>query len=176
MWNLQRTHHHLDLDSANLIATALVSSRLDCCNSLLYGITDTDLTKLQYIQNRLARFVTKSPPFTRSVPLLRSLNWLPVKFRILFKISWLTYKMLHGKQPVYLHCMLGRSLPSHSLRSSKGIGLSLPRVKTNTGARAFQSCTPSLWNKPPLCVGSAISVAAFKNHLKTHIIDLAFPL
>ena len=37
-----------------------------------------------------------SPPFTRSVPLLRSLHWLPVRFRIMFKISLLTYKTLSG--------------------------------------------------------------------------------
>ena len=78
--DLQRTRHHLDLDSAKLPANALVSSRLDYCNSLLSGIAETDLTKLQCILNRLARVVTKSPPFTCSVPLLRSLRWLPVKY------------------------------------------------------------------------------------------------
>ena len=73
--------------------------------------------------------MTKSPPFTRSVPLLRSLQWLTVKFRILFKISLLTYKAIHEKQPVYLHATLATSLPSRSLRSNKGISLSVPRVK-----------------------------------------------
>ena len=47
MWDLRRIRHHLDLDSAKLLATALVSSRLDYCNSLLYGIADIDLTRLQ---------------------------------------------------------------------------------------------------------------------------------
>ena len=78
MWVLQRIRHHLDLDSAKLLATALVSSCLDYCNSLLYGIADFDLTRLRRVQNRLARLVTKSPPFTRSVSLLCSLHWLPV--------------------------------------------------------------------------------------------------
>ena len=172
IWRIcSRIRRYLDLDSAKLLATALVSSRLDYCNSLLYGIADMDVTKLQRVQNRLARIVTKSPPFTRSVPLLRSLHWLPVKFRILFKISLLTYKTIHEKQPVYLHSMLAASLPSHSLRSNKGISLSVPRVKTNSGARAFHSCAPSLWNNLPLSVRSAISVVAFKKHL----FDLAFP-
>ena len=57
---------HRYLESAKLLATALVSSRLDYCSWLLYGITDTDLTKLQHIQNRLAHLVTRSPPFTQS--------------------------------------------------------------------------------------------------------------
>ena len=175
MWDLQCIRRHLDLDSAKLLTTALVSSRLDYCNSFLYGIADIDLTRLQHVQNQLARLVTMSPPFTRSIPLLRSLHWLPVRFRILFKINLLTYKTLREKQPVFLQSMLAASTPSCSLRSNNDNSLSVPRVKTNTGARAFQSCAPSLWNNLPLSVHSASSVATFKKYLKTHLLDLAFP-
>ena len=142
---------------------------------LLYGIADIDLTRLQLVQNQLARLVTKSPPFTGSIPLLRSLYWLPVRFRILFKINLLTYKILREKQPVYLHSMLAASIPSCSLRSNNDNSLSVPRVKTNTGARAFHSCAPSLWSSLPLSVRSASSVATFKKYLKTHLFDLVFP-
>ena len=45
----RRIRRHLDLDSGKLLATALVSSRLDYCNSLLYGIADIDLTRLQRV-------------------------------------------------------------------------------------------------------------------------------
>ena len=127
------------------------------------------------VQNQLARLATKSPPFTRSIPLLRSLHWLPVWFRILFKINLLTYKTLREKQPVYLHFLLAASIPSRSLRSNNDNSLSVPRVKTNTGARAFHSYDPSLWNNLPLSVRSASSVATFKKYLKTHLFDLAFP-
>ena len=78
-----------------LLANALVSSRLNYCDSLLSGIAENDLSKLQGVSKRLARVVTKSPPFTRNVPLLRSLHWLPVKYRVHFKICLLTYKALH---------------------------------------------------------------------------------
>ena len=88
LWRIRR---HLNLNSAKLLANALVSSRFDYCNSLLSGIAETDLTKLQRVLNRLTRVVTKSPPFTCSIPLLRSLHWLPVKYRVHFKICLLTY-------------------------------------------------------------------------------------
>ena len=90
MQDLQCIRHYLDLICANLLAAALVCSRLDYGNSLVYGILDTDLTKLQCVRNRLISIVTKSPTFTPSVLLVLSLDWLPVKFRILFKISFLT--------------------------------------------------------------------------------------
>ena len=173
--DLRRIRRHLDLDSAKLLANALVSSRLDYCNSLLSGIAETDLTKLQRVLNRLARVVTKSPPLTRSVPLLHSLHWLPIKYRVHFKICLLTYKALHEEQPVYLRSLIATSLPSHSLRSNRGITLSVPRIKTNTGARAFSSCAPSPLNNLPLSVRSATSVATFRRHLKTYLFDLAFP-
>ena len=148
MWDLQHIRCLLELDSEKLLATALVSSYLDYCNSLLYGIADIGLTRHQRAQNQLARLVTKSP-FTSCLLLLRSLHWLPVRFRILLKTNLLTCKTLHEKQPVYLHSMLATSLPSHSLRSNNDNSLSVPRVKTNTGAKALHSCAPSLWNNPP---------------------------
>ena len=125
LWRICR---HLDLESAKLLSNALVSSHLDYCNSLLSGIAETDLTKLQRILNCLACVVTESPPFTRSAPLLRSLHWLPVKYRVHSKICLLTHKAPHEEQPVYLRSLIATSLPSRSQRSKRGITLSIPRA------------------------------------------------
>ena len=76
--DLLRISHYLHLDSSKLLATALVSSHLDYCNSLLSRIVDTDLTKLQQVENQLTHVVTKSPPFIHSVLMFRSSHWLPV--------------------------------------------------------------------------------------------------
>ena len=174
MRDLQLIRRHLDMDCVKLLATALVSSRLDYCSSLLYGTADIELTRLQRVQNKLARQVTKSPPITRSIPRLHSLHWLPVRFRILLKISWLIYKTLREKQPLYLHVIVAASISSHSLRSNNDNRLSIPGIKTNTGCKSF-SLFFTLWNNLPLSVHSAISVATFKKYLKTHIFELAFP-
>ena len=99
--DLRRICRYLSLDSAKLLAHALVSSRLDYCNSLLFGIADKEIIRPRRIQNSLARVVTKQPPLTRSVPLLRSLHWLPLKFRIEFKTCLLTYKTFNENQPGY---------------------------------------------------------------------------
>ena len=104
----------------------------------------------QSVQNRLAYLVPKSPPFTRSVPLLHSLHRLSVRFRVLFKINLLTYKTLHEEQPVYLPTMLATSIPSRSLGSNNDNSLSVLRVKTKTSARAFHSCAP-LGQLPTAC-------------------------
>ena len=65
--DLRRVRLHLDLESARLLANALVFSRLDYCYSSLSGIAETDLTKHQNILNCLAHVVTKSPQFLLTV-------------------------------------------------------------------------------------------------------------
>ena len=58
---------------------AFVSSRLDYCNSLLYGISDGLLSKLQTVQNTAARVVTGTRKFDHITPVLHQLHWLPVR-------------------------------------------------------------------------------------------------
>ena len=173
--DLRRIRKHLSLDDAKCLATALVTTRLDYCNSLLRGIADKDLLKLQRVQNCLARIVTKSGRFAPSLPLRRSLHWLPVSFRIEFKIGVLTYKALSTEQPAYLSSLLCKTIPSRTLRSNKGLLLSLPRTKTKSGTRAFSSAAPAVWNKLPLSVRSCATLLSFRKHLKTHLFNLAFP-
>ena len=98
---------------------------IDFCIILLTS-TSQGFTR---VQNQMARLVTKSPPLTRSIPLLRSLHWLPVRFRILLKINLLTYKTLREKQPVCIHSMLATSIPSRSLRSNNYNNLSVHRAR-----------------------------------------------
>ena len=104
--DLRRIRRFLSLSVAKTIATALVSSRLDYCNSLLYNTANKDIARLQRVQNCLARVVTRSLRFSSSVPLLKSLHWLPVHYRIIFKICTISYQALASKQPTYLNSML----------------------------------------------------------------------
>ena len=92
----------LSLDLAKQIAVALINSKLDYCNSLFHNLPEKDIARLQRIQNCLARVVTKAPLFSRSVPILKPLNWLPVKVRIHFKICAIPFRTLTDNQPAYL--------------------------------------------------------------------------
>ena len=111
--DLRRIHQFISLSVAKTIATALVSSRLDYCNSLLYNTANKDIAKLQRVQNWLARVVPRSPNFSRSVLLLKSLHWLPVHYRIIFMICTISYQALSSTQPAYLNSMLtpARKIP-----------------------------------------------------------------
>ena len=79
---------------------------------------EKDIARLQRVQNCLARVVTNAPRFSRSVPILKRLHWLPVKFRIYFKICAITFRTLKENQPAYLADLLFRPKCSKYLRST----------------------------------------------------------
>ena len=100
--HLYRIRPLLDLNTSVLLANALVSSRLDYCNSLFLSLTDFELRRLQLVKNSLCKVVTRSSKYSHITPQLKKLHWLPVKYRIQFKIGLITYKILNQGQTVYL--------------------------------------------------------------------------
>ena len=91
----------LTQDAAVLVANAVVSSRLDYCNSLFRSLSKFNLHRLQSIQNNVARIVTNSSKYTQTTPVLRTLHWLPIQFRSEFKLATLVYKFIHTGFPKY---------------------------------------------------------------------------
>ena len=91
--DLRRIRKSLSLDLAKQIAVALVSSKLDYCNSLFHNIPEKDIARLHRVQNCLARVVItmQASHFSRSTPILKRLHWLPVKFHIHFEICTINF-------------------------------------------------------------------------------------
>ena len=115
--------------------------------------------------------ILTNPDFNTS----KILHWLPVAFRIDFKILLFTFKCIHNLSPEYLSELVVVRDTGRILRSSEGILLDVPKTRTKTfGDRAFANCAPRLWNDLPLAIRSAESVQAFKTALKTHMFTLAF--
>ena len=141
---------YLTVDAAQLLVHALVTSKLDYCNSLLYGSPKYLIKQLQRVQNAAARVVTVSPKFCHITPVLKNLHWLPIDLQIEFKIPTITYKTLHDLAPVYIKNLLKNYHPPRDLRSSKKNLLEVPAFRTNSyGRRAFSVVAPLLWNSLP---------------------------
>ena len=99
--DLRRIRRFLPKSAAIALANALISSRLDYCNSLFTSLSCKDLHRLQCIQNSLARIVTNTHKYAHITPTLKSLHWLPIKQRCIFKTATLIYKYLHTGLPKY---------------------------------------------------------------------------
>uniref|UniRef100_A0A0E9XEA4 Uncharacterized protein n=1 Tax=Anguilla anguilla TaxID=7936 RepID=A0A0E9XEA4_ANGAN len=129
-----------------MIIHAFISSHLDYCNSLFTCLSKTSLHRLQLVQNAAAKLLTRSPKRSHVMPILKSLHWLPIKFRIHFKILVIVYRALHGQAPVYIKELLQPYKPSRNLRSSDQGLLVVPRSRLKTkGDCAFEVIAPKLW-------------------------------
>ena len=137
-------------------------------------MTEKDIARLQRVQNCLARVVTKAPRFSRSVPILKRLHWLPVKFRIHFKILAIIFQnFFEDNQPAFLADLLVRPKCSKYLRSTNKFVVS--RIKAKTGSRDFSMCGPyGFRNALPVPIRNAKTILTFRKLLKSHLFDLAF--
>ena len=100
--NISKIRRYLSQDATEILIHAYITSKLDNCKSLLYGLSTYVINELQTIQNAAARIVTFGKKTDHTTPVLRKLNWLPVQYRIIFKILLLVYKGLNGLAPTYI--------------------------------------------------------------------------
>ena len=165
----------LSIDSTKTLVHALVTSPLDHCNSLLYGLPDYLIQRLQYVMNAAAKVITCKRKFDHVTPLLIELHWLPVRQRIVFKILLYTFKTLRGATPTHLTELISPYVPRRALRSADQLLLEQPTHKLKLiGLRAFSVCAPYLWNSLPFEIKSSASVSIFKAKLKTYLFRQAY--
>ncbi len=119
-----------------------------------------------YTANSSSRFICHIHDYSLCTG-LQSLHWLPIKYRISYKIVLLAYKALNGLAPAYLTSLLSRYNPSRSLRSQNSGLLVVPRIaKSTKGGRAFSYLAPKLWNGLPDNVRGSDTLSLFKSRIK----------
>lgn len=126
------------------------------------------LNRLQVVQNSAARLLLKLPPRSHMSFHLKTLHWLPIKKRILFKAMVLMHKALHDAGAVYLRERINKYIPARTLWSSSAHLSSVPRInRLGVGGRFFSYLGPLTWNKLPKDLRMVSNLAAFKKKLKT---------
>jgi hypothetical protein len=177
---LRSLRKSLSFDAASILVHAFISSRLDYCNAILYGISDAALHKLQFIQNSAARLISGRRYYDHITPVLRDqLHWLPVRQRIMYKVAFLVHKCLNGSAPSYLRELLTltSTLPQHQrLRSAAHHDLHCnDQHALRLGSRSFKFSGPTVWNSLPVALRDpTMSTVRFKSLLKTHMFHVAY--
>ena len=162
--NLASVRKFLSPDDLRILVQSIIVSRIDNCNSLLYGVLACNLNKLQKLQNACARMIYGKRKFEHVTPLLHELHWLPIRQRIVFKILLFVFKFFQNSLPIYL-------MDSLQVSERGEVMLKVPRTSTPYGDRAFSSCAPKLWNALPLHIRSSNSINYFRKQLKHHLFE-----
>src|SRR2546425_1086674 len=176
---LRSVRKALPIDSIKLLIQALILTRVDYCNSALYGAPSVVLNRLQSVLNAGARLIAQRSKFDHISAYMRDeLHWLPITERIEYKLCLQIYKCLHGLSPDYLssHCRpVSSSAYRQSLRSASTGLLFIPTAKTNYGTRSFAVAGPTLYNSLPVDArNTCLTLNEFKTKLKTVLFKKAY--
>jgi len=174
---LRSVARSLSAEAVKAVVHAFISSRLDYCNSLLTGVNDGLLRRLQSVQNAAARLVTGTRRCEHITPALRQLHWLPVRQRIQYKLASLAFRALSGLAPDYLagDCQLVADSGRRSLRSAERRVCTVPRQNSTFGDRSFAAAGPRAWNELPFSLrDTGLLLTTFNAHLKTYLFSTVF--
>jgi len=153
-------------EAAKTLVQAFISCHLDYCNSLLHGVTDNVMRRVQSLQNAAARLITGVRRRDHITPVLCQLHWLPVRRRVEFKLACLGRLYLYLADNIHLVSEGNR----RSLRSSSDNMFAVPRTHNSFGDRSFGAVGPRIWNSLPRGLRTLdISYKHFKALLKTYM-------
>ena len=144
LYNIRNIRAFLDQTSCAALIHAFITCRFDYCNGLYYGLPAYQIAKLERIQNAAARLVCSTPRFSHITPALADLHWLPVKFRVLFKILPLTFRAIHGLAPKYMTGLI--AIKNHSCYNELLLAHPPNKLKPTLGAKTFTYAAPTEWN------------------------------
>ena len=167
----QKAHNQLrniGKNSKEIIVHAFVTTRLDYLNSLLYGMPDYIIKRLQRLLNAATRIIRTIGKYDHITDAMKKLHWLPIESRIQYKVLVLVHACVHNTAPPYLSSLLTSYVPSREMRSSGKLILHQPIPNMVTyGKRSFAYGGPRLWNNLDIKLRTIVSPDTFKRELKT---------
>ena len=145
---LKRLRPFIPLDTAVTLYKALIQPYFEYCSSVWDGLSGQLSDKLQKLQNRAARTITRSSYNTRSAFLRNLLGWESLDIVRKRQKAIMVFKALNGLAPSYLENLFNRACHSYSLRNVHN-SLSLPKLRTDFMKKSFMYSGASLWNSLP---------------------------
>ena len=153
----------------------MITSHIDYCNVLLYGLPQSALLYLTKIRKMAARSISQRAKYDHISPVLKDLHWLPIAQRIEYKVLVMTFKALIGLSPQYIEDLLVKRPPKRT-RADNNNDLVIPAIKRSTfGGRSFRYSGPKLWNSLPKELKTCTDLNYFKKNLKTYLFKIAYP-
>ena len=178
--NLQRIGSKLSHNLKIQLVHSMVFSHLDYCNCVFGSLSEMNLNKLQKIQYSAVQFIYNlhgKDRYQSLSPFLKKLHFLPVRFRIRYKIALMVFKCFANIAPQYLaELLILRDPNRHNLRVDNDFFIlkapQRPHYKRTEGS--FCHSGPRIWNALPYELRCMSELSVFKKKLKTYYFELAF--
>jgi len=148
------------------------------CNAVLAGLPKVTIAPLQRAMNAAARLILRLAPHDHVTAALRHLHWLPVQYRITYKLRLLMHFIHIHRAPSYLKDIVTptASVSSHGqFRSASSSCYEQPRIRLKFGQRCFSCAAPAIWNTLPPSLQQLTNTDSFKRQLKTVFLNEPFP-
>ena len=169
---INRVKHVFDKKTLKLVINALVFSRLFYCSSVWSNTAKTNVNKLQLVQNFAARIVVNKRKYDHVTPILKSLNWLPVKDQLYFRDAVLAFKCMSGLAPGYLSDkLITRSNVSNQKNQKFTDDINIPLFRSTTGKKTFHYRIVNIWNTLDNNIKLTIDVNTFRNKVRGTLLD-----
>jgi len=165
---IQRVKCYLPKHILKMLAEAMVMPHFDYCSPVWTNCNQELKTKMQRLQNRLARIILSADIRTPINDMMDLLHWLKLNDRWTNHMLIIIFKCLNGIAPNYLSSKFTftNSIHNYSTRTQTSNNIVVPRSFSNTGMRTFHTRAAYLWNSLPRDVRlnfDSVSINQFKN-------------
>ena len=160
--NMFKNRRCINETAAKAMVYTMITSKLDYCNAILYGLPKSTLKHFTRVQNLYARFISQNGKYEHITPVRKQFHWLPIRQRIHYIVLILTFKSLNGLATTYLEELMKRR-PMKRTRADDNNDLVIPTIKHKSfGGRSVGYGGPKLWNTLPKELKTCTNINTFK--------------
>ena len=162
--------HQFDKETRISVVESLVLSQINYCISIWGSTNQTQLQRVQKLQNFAARVADGSiGKFDHITPIILELKWLTIEKQYKFSLGCIVWKIMNEKYPNWLLTMTRVSDITEG-RTRQANDIFIPRVNLDVGMRAIGVRGPKLYNELPFPLKNISTIQTFKSKLKAHLI------
>ena len=167
---MYKIRKYLPMKARLLVYNTLVSSYLQYSIPAWGRCPSTALTKLQFLQNRIIRYMTFSPPQTNVDLKYKSLKILKVYELNFYETAKFMHRFYHNLMPIAFQDYFQAISHSYNTRARNVNCYVTPQPRTEKGKRSIRFCGIKLWSIVPDSLRN-LTPKLFKQHLKDYILN-----